>query len=51
MLQQNPRGQEMKTGQREEVCLTASQGPFDHLIVTRMQITEKCTFSNFFQTM
>lgn len=50
MLQQNPRGQ-MKTGQREEVCLTASQGPFDNLIATGLEITEKCTFSNFFQTM
>lgn len=51
MLQQNPRSQEMKTGQKEEVCLTAFQGPFDNLIAPGMEITEKCTFPNFFQTM
>lgn len=31
MLPQNPGGQEMKSGQREEMCLMAPQGPFDNL--------------------
>lgn len=31
MLQQNPGDQEMKSGQREEECLMAPQGPFDNL--------------------
>lgn len=31
MLQQKVGGQETKSGQREEACLTAPQGPFDNL--------------------